>query len=601
MQAVILAAGMGKRLGKYTADGTKCLVKINGKSLIEYAIESLFAAGIKRIVIVVGYKASGLIDFLNEKFPGVQIEFIANPIYDTTNNIYSLWLARDILKSDDTILLESDVIFESSMLEELLSSPEPNLAVVSKFESWMDGTVTLLDENDTIISVIEKKHFCWSDIGKYYKTVNIYKFSKEFSIKYYLPFMEAYLAAFGLNEYYEQVLKVLAYLEHSGLKGFRVSGSRWYEIDDPHDLHVAETIFGDKIHRLDLMHRRYGGFWRFPGLLDYCYLVNPYFPSSRMWEELGSGMRDVVSQYPSGMSVQSLLAGKIFNLSSEMLAVGNGAAELISSLFRITEGAVGIIDPCFNEYPARAGESRVVRYDTGPSNFTYTAKCLVDYWRGKVQWAVLVNPDNPSGHFMNHEDVMSFVDMCKDAGIRPIIDESFVDFADVDVKFTLFDESYLNAHPEVVLIRSISKSYGVPGLRLGVIASSDTALISCVKTDVSVWNINSLGEYFLQVFDKYKKEYHAACEKIAKERNRLSRELEKVRTIKVFPSQANYLLCQFSGKYSSLEIAEKLYFKNAILVKSLNEKRGIPDGEFIRVAIRTTAENDRLVAGLLSI
>ena len=178
MQAIILAAGMGKRLGKYTADGTKCLVKVNGKSLIEYTIDAVLASGIRRLVIVVGYKAEGLMKFVNEKYPRVNVSFVSNPIYDTTNNIYSLWLAREYLKADDTILLESDVIFDESMIADLIASPEENLAIVSKFEKWMDGTVTLLDQDDTIVSVIDKKHFQWDDIDKYYKTVNIYKFPR---------------------------------------------------------------------------------------------------------------------------------------------------------------------------------------------------------------------------------------------------------------------------------------------------------------------------------------------------------------------------------------------------------------------------------------
>ena len=106
----------------------------------------------------------------------------------------------------------------------------------------MDGTVTLLDENDTIISVIDKADYNWEKLKDYYKTVNIYKFSSAFSNQYYIPFLEAYLKSFGDNDYYEQVLKVLAFLEDTNLKGYKVSGRRWYEIDDPHDLAVAETL-----------------------------------------------------------------------------------------------------------------------------------------------------------------------------------------------------------------------------------------------------------------------------------------------------------------------------------------------------------------------
>jgi histidinol-phosphate/aromatic aminotransferase/cobyric acid decarboxylase-like protein/choline kinase len=598
MQAIILAAGMGKRLGKYTNDNTKCMVKVNNKPLIEHAIDSLLAADIARIVIVVGYKASGLTDFVSQKYPGLDVVYVLNPVYDTTNNIYSLWLAREYLKADDTILLESDVIFDKSMIAEIVARPEKDLAVVSKFEHWMDGTVTLLNDDETIVNVIDKKHFRWDDISEYYKTVNIYKFSARFASQYYLPFMEAYLNSFGTNQYYEQVLNILAYLENTGLKGMRVSGRRWYEIDDLNDLHIAELIFGAKGSRRELMLARYGGYWRFPGQLDYCYLVNPYFPTPRMWEELKSAFKEVTSQYPSGMAVQSHLAAKIFNVGAETIAVGNGAAELIASLFRCSEGKVGVVDPCFNEYPARVGEERGVRFDSSQIDFNYSPQDLVAGWAGKVDWAVLVNPDNPSGHFLNEADVHIFVEECERAGIRPIVDESFVDFASGEQRFTLFNETYLDRHPGLVVIRSISKSYGVPGLRLGVLASADIALISRIKKDVAIWNINSPGEFFLQIFDKYKRDYVLACNRIADERTRLTLALAAIPGVYVYPSQANYLLCRLDGAVTARELAECLFEREAILIKDLTGKRGFDSGRFFRIAIRTKDENDRLLDGI---
>ena len=197
MQALMLAAGMGKRLGRYTQNGTKCMVQVNGKALIEYAIEALVKAGIKKFVLVVGYRSEVLKEYISSKFNesnlnGMKIEYIENPVYDKTNNIYSLWLAKDQLLNDDTVLLESDVIFDEKILFDIIKSPEKNLAMVSRFEPWMDGTCTLLDEEKNIVGMLDKAHFKWSDINEYYKTVNIYKLSKEFSTQYYIPFLEAY-------------------------------------------------------------------------------------------------------------------------------------------------------------------------------------------------------------------------------------------------------------------------------------------------------------------------------------------------------------------------------------------------------------------------
>ena len=243
MQALMLAAGMGKRLGKYTENATKCMVPVNGKALIEYAIEALIEAGIKKLVMVVGYKRDILKDFLKDRYSEIEIKFIDNTVYDTTNNIYSLYMARSVLAEDDTILLESDLIFDKKIIRELIESPEKNLAVVSPFEPWMDGTVTMLNKNNEIECILGKSEFNWDLSNRYFKTVNIYKFSKDFSEKLYMPFLNAYQTAYGKNEYYETVLKVLSFLDNTSLKAHKVDGSRWYEIDDPADLAIAETRF----------------------------------------------------------------------------------------------------------------------------------------------------------------------------------------------------------------------------------------------------------------------------------------------------------------------------------------------------------------------
>ncbi len=603
MQALILAAGMGKRLGKYTQDATKCMVPVNGKTLIEYCLDALYAAGIERVVVVIGYRGERLKEFLGAKYPQREFAFVENPIYDKTNNIYSLWLAREELASDDTLLLESDLIFEPSVIRELLESPDPNVAVVSKFENWMDGTVTILGKDNEIASVVDKAHFRWNNVEDYYKTVNIYKFSKDFSRRQYLPFLDAYLAARGDNEYYEQVLKVLAFLEGSDLKALKIKGRRWYEIDDPHDLSVAETIFSRGESKLDSMQGRYGGYWRFPSLIDFCYLVNPYFPPNRMVKEIKSSFFELMSQYPSGARVQSVLAAKVFGAAKEQIVVGNGAAELISALFTFIEGPVGSPVPGFNEYSARAGKGRFRPYVSRGTDFTYSAEDLLAFARSEnLGVLVLVNPDNPTGHFLDKAEVELLVLGTEAAGIRLVIDESFVDFAEPSRRFSLLNEEYLDKHPSVIVVKSVSKSYGVPGFRLGVLATGDTELAARLRGALPVWNINSFGEFFLQIVDKYKADYRYACELTAAERLRFAQELGKIPGFSIYPSQANYLLCAYHGPLTSRTIAEHLLNGHRLLVKDLTGKRGFPEGgQYLRFAVRSTDDNDKLAEALRAI
>ena len=607
MQALMLAAGMGKRLGRYTKNATKCMVPVNGKTLIEYAIEALVKNDIKKMVIVVGYKRDVLIDFIHSKFNkenlnGMEIEFIENKVYDKTNNIYSLYMARDSLCSDDTILLESDLIFKPEIITKLIQSTDPNLAVVSHFESWMDGTCTLLDESNNITGILDKAHFNWFETEDYYKTVNIYKFSKEFSKNYYVPFLEAYQKAFGKNEYYEQVLKVLSFLSTSTLKGLPVPGDDLYEIDDPADLAIAETRFSNCKDKLKQLQKSYGGYWRFPQLKDYCYLVNPYFPPQKMVDELQASFKTLLTQYPSGAAQMSLLAGKIFNLLPEQIVVGNGAAELISSLGEKLSGKVAVPYPTFNEYPERFTGCEIVPVNTNPSDFSYTAKDILEVVKKEnVNTVLLINPDNPSGNFIPKKDVLSLLKELKTHSVKLVFDESFIDFADKEKRYTLLDEAILAEYDNLIVVKSISKSYGVPGLRLGVLASSNTDYINLIKKTNAIWNINSFGEYYLQIYEKYSKTYALACDSIAEERARFINELSKIKGIHVFPSQANFLLCRLDGKIRSDELAVKLLEECNIFIKDLTGKKCFDEPRYIRLAIRNHEDNNIIINALKNI
>ena len=190
MQAIMLAAGKGTRLGKYTKNNTKCMLDVYGKTLLERAIDALLEANINKFILVLGYKGNNVKKYIEEKKldKKISIEYVYNDKYDITNNIYSLYLARNYLAKDDTILLESDLIYDTSIVKELVNSKYESAALVAKYEEWMDGTVVTVDENNVINSFIERKDFDYKNVDNYYKTVNIYKFSKEFSNRFYLPF-----------------------------------------------------------------------------------------------------------------------------------------------------------------------------------------------------------------------------------------------------------------------------------------------------------------------------------------------------------------------------------------------------------------------------
>ena len=567
MQAIILAAGMGKRLGELTSGNTKCMVKVNGVSLIDRMLSQLSKLNLSKIVMVVGYQAENLKAHVGNSVAGTPIVFVENPIYDKTNNIYSLALAKDFLVAEDTLLLESDLIVEDAVLDEILHDPFPNLALVSKYETWMDGTMVRINDERDIVSFIPKSAFKYSETDTYYKTVNIYKFSAGFSRTHYVPFLDAYTKALGNNEYYEQVLRVITMLDKVERKAHLLSGEDWYEIDDVQDLDIAETIFAEKNLRLQKYFRRYGGYWRFPRLTDFCYLVNPFFPSARMRDELRANFDVLLSEYPSGMSVNSLLAGKYFGVRERSIVVGNGAAELIKSLMASLPGKLGVTFPTFEEYPNRRDKSDMEIFIPKTPDFSYSADDLKTFFSDKkISSLLLVNPDNPSGNFIPKDAVLDLARWAQERKIRLVVDESFVDFAEGENN-TLLCNGILDAFPELVVMKSISKSYGVPGLRLGVLASSDETLISLIRKDVAIWNINSFAEFYMQIFGKYESDYRKACKQFVSERERFRARLSEVPFLRVCPSQANYFLCEITGKFTARELTEKLLSEADILIK----------------------------------
>lgn len=597
MQAIILAAGMGKRLKELTKTNTKCMVKVNGITLIERMLRQIEKHLLSRIVIVIGYEGKKLVDFINTLNIKTPIVYVTNPIYDKTNNIYSLALAKEWLCKDDTLLFESDLIFEDAVLDLLLSDSRDTLALVDKYESWMDGTCVKLADDDSIEAFVPGSKFKFDEIKEYYKTVNIYKFSKKFSKNYYVPFLEAYQSALGENEYYEQVLRVITMLDKPVIRAKRLTGQRWYEIDDIQDLDIAESIFTpNEAEQVKLLQSRYGGYWRYPKLLDFCYLVNPYYPPAKMKDEIRANFDTLLTQYPSGMQVNSLLAAKNFGVHAENIIVGNGAAELIKSLMGTFKGLTGFIRPTFDEYPNRYSKEETVNFIPCNRDYSYTADDIIQYFSDKkIDNLVIVNPDNPSGNYILKKDIMKLLNWTAKNRIKIVIDESFADFADEENN-TLIEQNILEQNKHLYVMKSISKSYGVPGLRLGVLASGDTDTIAMMKKDVAIWNINSFAEFYLQITEKYNKDYIESLIKFRAERTRFAKELAKINGIRVIPSQANFIMVELEKTISPQDLLQRLLVHHKLLIKELTTKTN--GRNFLRLAVRNVADNDILLRAM---
>jgi histidinol-phosphate/aromatic aminotransferase/cobyric acid decarboxylase-like protein len=324
-------------------------------------------------------------------------------------------------------------------------------------------------------------------------------------------------------------------------------------------------------------------------------LVNPYFPSKQLFDEMKAYFKDLISEYPSGLQIQNLLAGKLFTIEETNILTGNGAAELIRAITPMIHDSVGIIYPTFNEYPESFSNNATI-VPFYPENIHYDINQLIN-WSRQCNTMVVINPDNPSGNYIPSKDMIRLLDILKSHNKKLILDESFIDFCDFEEYPSLLQQDILEEYPNLIVVKSISKSYGVPGLRLGILACGDSTIIENIRKNISIWNINSLGEYFLQIIGKYIKDYRLACQFVSVERRRFKKEFERTGLFDIYPSQANYILCRCKNSTAD-KLAKYLYESHSIFIKDLTGKKGIPDNTWIRLAVRGKEDDNFLVEKL---
>lgn len=596
MQAIILAAGLGRRLGALTRENTKCMVQVAKTPLIARLLRQLDSCHLARIILVIGWQGEHLKNYVLSLNIQTPIIFIENPIFDKTNNIYSLSLTRDYLKEKDTLLIESDLILDDSILPKIIHHQASNSALVAKYQAGMDGTVVLINENKNITHFVQKNDFDFQCEKDYFKTVNIYKFSVEFINHYYLPFLDAYLEVCGNNEYYEYVLSIITILDKVNIAAVILENEKWCEIDDIADLNWAENLFGN--HLLNKTQERFGGFWRESKLLDFVYLTNPYYPTERIKKELNAHLDLLLKEYPSGFKMQSILAGKHFIVPAENILLGNGAAEIIHALsIYLKNKKIALILPSFEEYANRFEKENLIIFNPKNKDFSYQAEDLILFLKNNIQKNnkpdafILVNPDNPTGNFIEKNKLILLADFCKENHILLIIDESFVDFA--DIKQSLMEIDFLKQYPNVLIIKSISKTYGVAGLRLGVVASGDENKIDALKKELSIWNINSFAEFFMQIASHFESDYILSLNYFKKERERFFNDLKSLKHLHVIPSFANYFLCEIKKPFLVENLMHDLFQKN-ILIKNCSSKKAFENKPYVRIAIKDKESNLKL-------
>ena len=589
MQAIILAAGMGKRLKALTKDCTKCMVEVNGVSLIDRMLHQLEDFHLSRIVIVIGYQGDKLVRYIDSLDIQTPIVYINNEIYDKTNNIYSLALASDYLCKENTLLFESDLIFEDEIITQLLDDPRDTLALVDKYESWMDGTCIKLDNEDHITAFIPNKAFKFKEIKDYYKTVNIYKFGKEFSQKYYVPFLNAYARALGNNEYYEQVLRVITMLDVPVIQAKRLSGQRWYEIDDIQDLDIASSIFTEDKDKLPRLQKRGGGYWRYPKLLDFSNAGIPFFPPQRLLDEIKANIETITVKRPSNMSINLLLAEKNYDIPKENIAMVGNVKEAARRLVLNIDGEGGVI----GDGSAFVSSSKSVYFMDESIVGTNNAEAVIGFASEKqIKWLFIENPNSRLGQYIARSEMAKIVQWGLENEVQIVYDESFSDFAE-ESNNSFLSADFLNHFPNLWVVKDFSAVQGVPGLQIGILACGDISEVERARNILMPDRLDSCSEFYLQIFEKYKKDYASAIVQFKAERSRVESELSKIKGVTGHSSQAAFVWVEFGDEISVDDVESQLLRQNHILVKKTDG-----NSKAIRFSIHTEDENDKMIHAL---
>lgn len=588
MRAIILAAGYGNRMRPLTDTTHKTLLRIGDRTLIGRIVDGLRAHGVTDIVVVTGYLADELEGALTDAYPDVAFTFVRNLRYRETNNICSLAMAFEAMDVDDDILLiESDLVYEPAVIRRAIESRYPNVALVDRYRSGMDGTVVTVA--DHVITSIIPPHlqgpsFEFSDK---FKTLNIYKFSREFCATVFRQLLSYYTKTIDDNCYYELILGILIYIGRAQIHAEILDGEAWAELDDPNDVRVAEFTF-DPARRRALIEESFGGLWSH-NVTDFGFIRNMHFPPGAILAELKGNLANLLYNYGSRQSVLDQKLAYVLLCDPGRVLALNGASQAYPLLRAYFRGQKILIpEPTFGEY-ARLGERPL----------TYSDAVGIDLGELETQaqqsdLVVVVNPNNPTGSLIPTEWLFAFAE--RNPRKRILVDESFIDFSgQPSMMERLHDRPLRN----VIVLKSLSKCLGVPGLRLGYLYTADTDLRAYCAREIPIWNMNSMAEFFLEVILKHRRALAQSFRRTMVDREELQAALAALPCVeRAFDSGANFLLVRLSGgPATAAALADRLLAEHSIYVKDVSAR--FPDGRgYWRLAVRSAEENRRLV-GLL--
>lgn len=332
-------------------------------------------------------------------------------------------------------------------------------------------------------------------------------------------------------------------------------------------------------------------------IIDFCFIANPYYPTPAMLDDMQRNLPNLIKSYPSSnplMSQKHLAA--VLDVDPEHLIIGNGATELIGLIKMTLIHRIAVPIPTFGEYVEKMKDLRDAElYPLNPDN-RYQLD-LDDYlaWvdKRKLDCALVINPGNPTGQFIPLEEMVAFLNRARHLELV-IVDESFIDFSGDTIPSLL---PIANQFTNLLIVRSMSKHCGVPGLRLGYCYSANLYLLNRLRRFLPTWNLNTLAEYFLSLLPAVDVEYHEGRRRLIGDVINLYDDLRCIPSIDVYPTGANFLLFKVLNGMTANQLQTRLLEEHQMYVRDCSNKIGM-DEFHIRVASQGREKDARLVKAL---
>lgn len=363
---------------------------------------------------------------------------------------------------------------------------------------------------------------------------------------------------------------------------------------------MPKLNFKSQAEKYEFISKQHGGYYRH-NFTDHAYLYNLYFPPEAVFTTLKENIHNIVLNYPMAQDALAGLIGKIIDQPSERIVVGNGAAEIIKIISGHLAKKIIVPVPSFNEYANAAPVGNVIEFPLEFPSFQldvdkFAAKAI----RVGANIAVVVTPNNPTSMLVPKADLIRLLHKLNGHNCMLIIDESFLDFAENKDEISL--EKVVQDYPNMAILKSMSKAYGICGLRIGYLLTANVKYADLVRNGIHIWNINGFAEEFLRILPDYKQEFIDSCNRVMADRDEFYKKLCAIPGMTVFKPDANYIYCRLPEKaLSGPEVTKRLFIAHNIYIKDSVGKTQPDADRYIRIASRTEKENNKLVEALIDV